>query len=143
MRHGVTSCWEQMEISVNPTDLYRLIQINVKPDCRDDSWRAGTPEAPLWAQKAGCSHASQPGRTNMIPFVMVVILVLVYSLALPIVSNAGEAPGQVQTREEVWALGTPWPILAWVVRPLNVTPRSLVIMNHGIAIAAEQRAFFP
>src|SRR5215471_8914833 len=77
----------------------------------------------------------------MISFARLVVLIAIFSLASPIWCRAEET--SIQAREEIWALSTPWPVLAWVVRPLTLEPRSLVIMNHGIAIAPEQRAFFP
>src|SRR6516162_4907756 len=79
----------------------------------------------------------------MISVARLVVFTAIFSLACPIWSRAEEPSNQTPAREEIWALTTPWPVLAWVVRPLTVEPRALVIMNHGIAIAPEQRAFFP
>ncbi len=71
------------------------------------------------------------------------VVLAMFLVACPIWSCAEETSSQRQAREELWALTTPWPVLAWVVRPLTLEPRGLVIMNHGIAIAPDQRAFFP
>jgi dienelactone hydrolase len=79
----------------------------------------------------------------MISFARSVVLIAMFFLACPIWSRAEETSGERRAREEVWALSTPWPVLAWVVRPLSLQPHGLVIMNHGIAIAPDQRAFFP
>src|SRR5262249_55023084 len=69
------------------------------------------------------------------------VLAAVCCVTFSTYSSADEKSDRI--REEVWALATPWPVLAWVVRPLTVEPRSLVIMNHGISILPQQRAFFP
>ena len=61
--------------------------------------------------------------------------------------SSGTSSAQVTDRpglrEEIWALQTPWPVLAWVVRPLTTRARSLVIMNHGISLDPKERTFFP
>lgn len=50
-------------------------------------------------------------------------------------------PAQIQ--EEVWALPLPLPMFAYVVRPRGDGPFPLVIMNHGVALQAKERSFFP
>ncbi|WP_424630955.1 alpha/beta hydrolase family protein [Bradyrhizobium sp. SYSU BS000235] len=50
-------------------------------------------------------------------------------------------PTQIQ--EEIWALPLPLPMFAYVVRPVGEGPFPLVIMNHGVALQARERAFFP
>jgi dienelactone hydrolase len=46
-------------------------------------------------------------------------------------------------REEVWGLMTPWPMFAYVVRPVGAGPFPLAVMNHGIAIGEKERSFYP
>ena len=48
-----------------------------------------------------------------------------------------------ELREETWALMTPLPIFAYVVRPVGGGPYPLLIMNHGISGDPQQRGFFP
>ena len=45
--------------------------------------------------------------------------------------------------EEVWALPVMLPTLAYVVRPVGAGPFPLVVMNHGVSLNAQERAFFP
>jgi dienelactone hydrolase len=46
-------------------------------------------------------------------------------------------------QEEVWALPVALPTLAYVVRPVGAGPFPLVVMNHGVSLSAQERAFFP
>lgn len=49
----------------------------------------------------------------------------------------------VRIQEEIWALPLPLPMFAYVVRPVGDGPFPLVIMNHGVALGAVERSFFP
>jgi dienelactone hydrolase len=46
-------------------------------------------------------------------------------------------------QEEIWALPVTLPTLAYVVRPVGAGPFPLVVMNHGVSLNAQERAFFP
>ena len=46
-------------------------------------------------------------------------------------------------QEEVWALPVMLPTLAYVARPVGAGPFPLVVMNHGVSLNAQERAFFP
>jgi dienelactone hydrolase len=65
------------------------------------------------------------------------------ALASPGHGLAEERSSTPQIQEEVWGLPLPLPVLAYVVRPVGDGPFPLVIMNHGIAIGAKERSFFP
>ena len=56
---------------------------------------------------------------------------------------ADDRAGGQQLREETWALMTPLPMFAYVVRPVAGGPFPLAVMNHGIAIGEKERSFFP
>jgi dienelactone hydrolase len=73
------------------------------------------------------------------------IIPLVLACVVAIVSSASaEDRAAVRTlREETWALMTPLPMLAYVVRPVGGGPYPLLIMNHGISGDPQQRGFFP
>ena len=73
------------------------------------------------------------------------VLLLVLACAAAIVSpaSAADSPAVQQLREETWALMTPLPMLAYVVRPVGNGPHPLLIMNHGISGDPQQRGFFP
>src|SRR6516225_9329480 len=56
---------------------------------------------------------------------------------------AEEVAVSPRIQEEMWALPFPLPVLAFVVRPVGDGPFPLVIMNHGIALGAQERGMFP
>ena len=56
---------------------------------------------------------------------------------------AEEVAVSPRIQEEMWALPFPLPVLAFVVRPVGDGPFPLVIMNHGIALGAQERTMFP
>jgi dienelactone hydrolase len=79
------------------------------------------------------------------PRSQLVHLAIVASLgtATPAVSQAAEDTKPRAIQEEVWALPVTLPTLAYVVRPVGDGPFPLVIMNHGVSLNAQERAFFP
>jgi dienelactone hydrolase len=46
-------------------------------------------------------------------------------------------------REGIWAIPSAVPMLAYVVRPIGEGPFPLLVMNHGVALDANERSFFP
>ena len=72
-----------------------------------------------------------------------VSLVLACVAAIVSSASAADRPAVQELREETWALMTPLPIFAYVVRPVGGGPYPLLIMNHGISGDPEQRGFFP
>ena len=48
-----------------------------------------------------------------------------------------------QLREEIWAIPSPVPMLAYMVRPIGEGPFPLLVMNHGVSLDAKERSFFP
>ena len=60
-------------------------------------------------------------------------LVLACVVAIVSSASAADRPAVQQLREETWALMTPLPMLAYVVRPVVGGPYPLLIMNHGIS----------
>ena len=73
----------------------------------------------------------------------IVSLVLACVAAIVSSASAADRPAVQELREETWALMTPLPIFAYVVRPVGGGPYPLLIMNHGISGDPEQRGFFP
>src|SRR5438093_11175353 len=69
-------------------------------------------------------------------------LVLACAAAIVAPASAADSPAVQQLREETWALMTPLPMLAYVVRPVGNGPHPLLIMNHGISGDSQQRGFF-
>jgi dienelactone hydrolase len=73
------------------------------------------------------------------------IFLLVLACVMGIVSSAPAADRLAvqELREETWALMTPLPMFAYVVRPVGGGPYPLLVMNHGISGDPEQRTRFP
>ena len=76
-------------------------------------------------------------------FLRIVSFVLACFAAMTSSASAGERPAVQGVREEIWALMTPLPMFAFVVRPVGGGPYPLLVMNHGISGAPQQRPFFP
>jgi dienelactone hydrolase len=71
-----------------------------------------------------------------------IALTLVTWLAEPS-AKADDQPATSQIQEEIWALPIPLPMIAYVVRPIGPGPFPLLIMNHGVSLNQQERAFFP
>ncbi len=69
------------------------------------------------------------------------VLASLPALQSPAAAEDGAASPTIQ--EEIWALPFPLPVLAFVVRPVGDGPFPLLIMNHGIALGAQERSMFP
>ncbi|TWB90574.1 dienelactone hydrolase [Bradyrhizobium macuxiense] len=66
---------------------------------------------------------------------------LLLGLIAPARADDQDPPRRIQ--EEIWALPTPLPMFAYLVRPLGDGPFPLAIMNHGVSLNARDRSFFP
>jgi dienelactone hydrolase len=86
-------------------------------------------------QKAGGSKNARKLLANY-------FLVLACVAAIVSSASAEDRPAVQELREETWALMTPVPMLAYVVRPVAGGPYPLLIMNHGISGDPQQRGFF-
>jgi len=76
-------------------------------------------------------------------FLRVISLVLACLAAIVSSASAADRPTVQGVREEIWALMTPLPMFAYVVRPVGGGPYTLLVMNHGISGDPPQRPFFP
>src|ERR1700746_882786 len=48
-----------------------------------------------------------------------------------------------QLREEIWAIPSTLPMLAYMIRPAGDGPFPLLVMNHGVSLDPEERSYFP
>ena len=76
-------------------------------------------------------------------FLRIVSLVLTCFAVMASSASAADRPAVQGVREEIWALMTPLPMFAYVVRPVGGGPYPLLVMNHGISGDPQQRPFFP
>jgi dienelactone hydrolase len=67
-------------------------------------------------------------------------------LLLPNSATAGSDEGSqsnLSLREEIWAIPSTIPMLAYVVRPVSQGPFPLLVMNHGVSLDPKERSYFP
>ncbi|RXH22034.1 dienelactone hydrolase [Bradyrhizobium nanningense] len=69
------------------------------------------------------------------------VLLALACLIAPARADDQAAPRGIQ--EEIWALPSPLPMFAYLVRPVGDGPFPLVIMNHGVSLNPTDRSFFP
>jgi invasion protein IalB/dienelactone hydrolase len=74
---------------------------------------------------------------------LLVTLLLLVPSALHFPAAADDRTAGPKIQEEIWALPSPLPVLAYLVRPVGDGPFPLVVMNHGISLDANQRSMFP
>ncbi|PYV66159.1 MAG: dienelactone hydrolase, partial [Acidobacteria bacterium] len=46
-------------------------------------------------------------------------------------------------REEMWAIPSTLPMLAYMIRPAGDGPFPLLVMNHGVSLDPKERSYFP
>jgi dienelactone hydrolase len=72
------------------------------------------------------------------------IIALILLLPNSAVAGSDEGPqNNLSLREEIWAIPSIIPMLAYVVRPLGEGPFPLLVMNHGVSLDAKERSYFP
>ena len=75
------------------------------------------------------------------------IRLIALALLLPhAVAGAGEAAQNAfapQLREEIWAIPSTIPMLAYMVRPTGEGPFPLLVINHGVSLDSKERSYFP
>jgi len=74
---------------------------------------------------------------------MLLVLSIFSATASPTLCQAAEEANPRAVQEEIWALPTTPPTLAYVVRPVGNGPFPLVVMNHGVSLNPRERGFFP
>ena len=76
-----------------------------------------------------------------------IIQLIALALLLPHASAAaGETTQNAfapQLREEIWAIPSTVPMLAYMIRPIGEGPFPLLVMNHGVSLDPKERSYFP
>jgi dienelactone hydrolase len=70
-------------------------------------------------------------------------LAVLAALAAPTVCRGADDQILPPVQEEIWALPLIHPTIAYVARPTGNGPFPLAVMNHGVALDARERSFFP
>ena len=71
------------------------------------------------------------------------LLLSVLTAAAPASGQKSEVTGAGEVREELWAIPSIIPMLAYLVRPVGDGPFPLLVMNHGVALDPKERSYFP
>ena len=50
---------------------------------------------------------------------------------------------RLEIREEMWAIPSIIPMLAYMIRPTGEGPFPLLVMNHGVSLDPKERSYFP
>jgi dienelactone hydrolase len=70
------------------------------------------------------------------------MLLVLTALAMPGPDPVIDA-GSNHVREELWAIPSPVPMLAYVIRPEGDGPFPLLVINHGVSLDPMERSYFP
>src|SRR6516164_1607625 len=76
-------------------------------------------------------------------FEIIALALLVPTLAIAEIDEKSSKAAAAQVHEELWAIPSIIPMLAYVVRPVGDGPFPLLVMNHGVALDPKERSYFP
>ena len=75
------------------------------------------------------------------------LLLIALALLLPHAAvGAGESAQNTSAprlREEIWAIPSAVPMLAYLIRPTGEGPFPLLVINHGVSLDPKERSYFP
>jgi dienelactone hydrolase len=80
---------------------------------------------------------------SMKRLIKLIALVLLLSRAAAGAGETVQNTSAPQLREELWAIPSTIPMLAYVVRPAAEGPFPLLIINHGVSLDPKERSYFP
>ena len=73
----------------------------------------------------------------------VITLLLLLPHAAVGTDKATQYTSEPDLREEMWAIPSAVPMLAYIVRPTGEGPFPLLVINHGVSLDPKERSFFP
>ena len=82
-------------------------------------------------------------RHMRLPTICLLTSVTVVDLEVIGTASPAEHTQSIRVREELWAIPSVVPILAYVIRPSGNGPNPLVVMNHGVSLNPTERSYFP
>jgi dienelactone hydrolase len=80
---------------------------------------------------------------RMIRLIALIALALLLPHAAAAADGTPQDTSTTELREEIWAIPSVIPMLAYVVRPINEGPFPLLVMNHGVSLDPKERSYFP
>jgi dienelactone hydrolase len=76
-------------------------------------------------------------------FGIIAMALLMPTSAIAGVDEKSSKAAAAQVHEELWAIPSIIPMLAYVVRPAGDGPFPLLVMNHGVSLDPKERSYFP
>jgi dienelactone hydrolase len=95
------------------------------------------------ARTSGAASRALRVAGRWLPAVCIVTSVMLVDLAVRGTSSAAEHAQPAQVREDLWAIPSVVPMLAYVIRPSGDGAKPLVVMNHGVSLDPTERSYFP
>jgi dienelactone hydrolase len=74
---------------------------------------------------------------------VIALLLLVPTFAIAGANEKSDKTAVLQVREELWAIPSTIPMLAYMIRPVGDGPFPLLVMNHGVSLDPKERSYFP
>src|ERR1700761_7168513 len=74
---------------------------------------------------------------------LVQLLSLILLLSHAATAETSQDTSAPQLREEIWAIPSSIPMLAYMVRPTGEGPFPLLVINHGVSLDPKERSYFP
>jgi dienelactone hydrolase len=75
--------------------------------------------------------------------IQLIALVLLLPHAAAAADETTQNTVAAQVREEIWAIPSKIPMLAYMVRPIGKGPFPLAVINHGVSLDPKERSYFP
>jgi dienelactone hydrolase len=86
------------------------------------------------------TRKAEPRMKRLIQVIALILLLPHAAVGAGEISQNASAP---DLREEIWAIPSAVPMLAYVVRPIREGLFPLLVINHGVALDAKERSYFP
>jgi dienelactone hydrolase len=74
---------------------------------------------------------------------LIQLITLILLLPPAAIAETTQDTSAPQLREEIWAIPSAIPMLAYMVRPSGAGPFPLLVMNHGVSLDPKERSYFP
>jgi dienelactone hydrolase len=80
---------------------------------------------------------------RLLEVIALLLLVVAPTFALAGADEKSDKTAVAQVREELWAIPSIIPMLAYMIRPVGDGPFPLLVMNHGVSLDPKERSYFP
>ena len=74
---------------------------------------------------------------------LIELMTLILLLPCAVAGETTQSTSAPDLREEIWAIPSAVPMLAYMIRPIGEGPFPLLVMNHGVSLDPRERSYFP